>query len=62
MKQPEVLRVTTLAKTLNTFENALDSLVQSGMVCRPEEVEAFKRGFRTALDLVRKEYGIQISR
>ncbi|GGA59327.1 hypothetical protein GCM10007416_35530 [Kroppenstedtia guangzhouensis] len=57
-QQQQIVRITSLAKTLHTFENALDSLVQSGMVCRPEEVEAFKRGFRASLDLLRKEYGI----
>jgi hypothetical protein len=54
-----MVRITSLAKTLHTFENALDSLVKSGMVCRVEEVEAFQKGFRVALDLVRKEYGIK---
>ncbi|GGE29986.1 hypothetical protein GCM10011571_35210 [Marinithermofilum abyssi] len=59
MSQPQMVRITSLAKTLHTFENALDSLVKSGMVCRVEEVEAFQKGFRAALDLVRKEYGIK---
>jgi len=59
VSQQQMVRITSLAKTLHTFENALDSLLQSGMVCRPEEVEAFKKGFKTALDMVRREFGIK---
>lgn len=55
----QMVRITSLAKTLETFENSLDCLLNSGMVCRPEEIEAFKKGFEAALDLVRKEYGIK---
>lgn len=56
----QIVRITSLAKTLHTFENALDSLLESGMVCKPEEVEVFKKGFLCALDLLRKEYGIKL--
>jgi hypothetical protein len=60
VSQQQMVRITSLAKTLHTFENTLDSLLKSGMVCKtPEEIEVFKKGFRTALDLVRSEYGIK---
>lgn len=56
----QMVRITSLAKTLETFEHALDSLLHSGIVSgTPEEIEAFKKGFRAALDLVRREYGIK---
>lgn len=56
----QMVRITALAKTLETFENALESLIQSGVVYKtPEEKEAFKKGFYAALDLVRREYGIK---
>lgn len=60
MSQQQIVRITSLAKTLHIFENALNSILQSGMV-KPEEAEAFKKGFQTALDLTRKEYGIKES-
>lgn len=63
MSQQQIVRISSLAKTLETFENAADSILYSGIVCRtPEEIEAFKKGFAAALNLVRKEYGINIAR
>lgn len=60
VSQQQIVRITSLAKTLETFENAADSILHSGIVCRtPEEIEAFKKGFKSALDLVRREYGIK---
>jgi hypothetical protein len=56
----QMVRITSLAKTLETLENAAEGLLQSGMICRTaEEIEAFMKGFRSALDLVRREYGIK---
>ena len=58
----QIVRISSLAKTLETFENAADRILHSGIVRSPEEIEAFKKGFQTALDLVRKEYGIPVAR
>jgi hypothetical protein len=56
----QMVRITSLAKTLDTLENAAEGLLQSGMIYRTaEEIEAFMKGFRSALDLVRREYGIK---
>jgi hypothetical protein len=56
----QMVRITSLAKTLETLENAAEGLLQSGMIYRTaEEIEAFMKGFRSALDLVRREYGIK---
>lgn len=54
-----MVRITSLAKTLETLETAADSLLQSGVIYKtPEEREVFMKGFKSALDLVRREYGI----
>ncbi|WP_124728849.1 hypothetical protein [Staphylospora marina] len=56
----QIVRISSLAKTLETFENAAESILQSGIACHTaEEIEAFKKGFKAALDLVRREYGIK---
>lgn len=60
MNPRQMVRITSLAKTINTFEHALETLVESGVVCQPEEVESFKKGFKTSLNLIRKEYGIAV--
>jgi hypothetical protein len=58
----QIVRISSLAKTLDTFENTADSILHSGFVERtPEEIEAFKLGFQAALNFVRKEYGIPIA-
>lgn len=56
----QMVRITSLAKTLETFEKVADSMLQSGVIVykTSEEIEAFKKGFRAALDLIRNEYGI----
>lgn len=57
-----MVRISSLCKTLETLENAAEGLIQSGVVFRTaEEVEAFMKGFKSALDLVRREYGISDS-
>lgn len=61
MNKPQMVRITSLAKTLTTFDNSIESLLKSG-ICHPDEIDVFKRGFQCALDLVRKEYGINVEK
>lgn len=57
----QMIRITTLGKLLETFEKAAESMLQSGIAVykTPEEIAAFKEGFKTALDMIRKEFDIQ---
>jgi hypothetical protein len=58
--QRQMVRITSLAKTLETLETAAEGLLQNGMIYKTEvEIEAFMKGFKSALDLVRREYGIK---
>lgn len=59
MSQQQIVRIGSLAKTLTTFENAAESILSSGILKSPGEIEAFKMGFHSALELVRREYGIK---
>lgn len=60
MKQ-QYVRITALAKLLNTCEKATDNMLQSGVIVfqTPEEVEAFKKGVRAVIDLIRGEFEIK---
>lgn len=59
VSQQQIVRIGSLAKTLTTFENAAESILSSGILKSPGEIEAFKMGFHAALELVRREYGIK---
>lgn len=54
----QMVRITTLARRLEILEKTADTLLQSKIVVykTQEEVDAFKEGFKMALDLLRKEY------
>lgn len=55
----QIVRIGSLAKTLEIIEKTADSILQNSAIYKTQaEVEAYKNGFKTALDLIRKEYGI----
>lgn len=55
--QRQMVRLTSLSKTLDTLETATEGLLQEGMVYKTqEEMEAFMKGFKMAFDLIRREY------
>lgn len=56
----QMVRITSLRKTLNTLESTTEQLFKEGVKYRTqEENQAFLHGFKTALNLIRKEYEIE---